>query len=436
MLAIKPNYMIKKLITTEIKHFRSLPTLAQDLLLSYGLYGLVIPLVFTFVNAFILRTFQGLEAIVIYNVAFFLAIVIGFYVNGWLFRFFSCKQLYSVGLLGQGLTLLTLFWLSFSSLPMLFVFGLFQGIFNGFYWANRNFLSIEVTEDANRTYFVGLEMTQGTLTGIVTPFVIGLIVAFSKYASFLTITVAYQFLGVLALLLLIAAVRVLGASSINTPPVPEYKLRYHDKAWNMIRVSEVFWGVLQGSGIILPSVIVFALVGEEGTLGTLQSLSAVVAAVVTYSLARKLKMNQRLGLLTFATLGLIVLTTLLSVVYTPIVAVLFLLLLGPLQQLLWMSRNPIVMRVTDEQDNGNANTNYRYVVDRELLLNIGRIGGLLILWLALKSISDAAAIRIVVFTAGVLQIGVIWLLSRVEKMSPVESISYFLKSIQKRVMAN
>jgi MFS transporter, YQGE family, putative transporter len=407
---------MKNRLAIELGHFRALSDAAQRLLVSFTLFEFVLPLVFTFVNAFILRNTTGLMPVVIYNVGFFASIAVHFYLNGLLFKYFSIKTLHIVGIIGQGIALNVVFWLTLMTLPWLFIFGVLQGVFVGLYWSNRLFLTMEVTSDQQRTYFTALEHVTMSLMEIMVPFSIGLVIALSKYTGLLSIAVTYKIIGILSMMVLFLTAWLFNQVELTTPQVPKYFLFSPSKSWLAIRLSTIIWGFQWGVGLVLPSILVFILIGTEGSLGTLQSLSAILMAAAMYVIARKLKVRQRLKLLSVSTWMFVGLVTLLAIFFNPVSAIIFLVLLGPVRNIMWVTRHPIVMSVIDQEDGGNSKTNYAYIADREFFLNIGRISGLALFVGLIFYQSEAIAVRVTPLVTGMAQLVMVWLMYKIEKL--------------------
>lgn len=61
-----------------------------------------------------------------------------------------------------------------------------MGLSYGFFWANRDFLALNSTDDGNRNYYYGLESFFNTVAGVVVPGMIG---------AFLGATADHNWLG-------------------------------------------------------------------------------------------------------------------------------------------------------------------------------------------------------------------------------------------------
>jgi YQGE family putative transporter len=410
--------LVKKRLETEYSHFIHLGDDARKLLLSFSFYELVLPLIFGFINAFLFRQNQSFISVVQYNVGLFISIPLFFYLNGHLLRFFKLKRLYQVGLLGQGLVLNLLFFIPTSSWIGLVSFGLIQGVFVGLYWANRNFMSLEITNDSNRQYFVGLEQIFAIGSELLAPLIIGGVITIGTSLAFVSVQGAYKILGGISFVLLILAAKMLGDVRVTTPKIKKLFLTNPSKQWWFARLAEATYGSFHGVNMFLPTLLVFQLIGEEGVLGVMQSVAALFTVVVIYYLSRKLKPSMRV-LATAIAIGLLLLLSIfLSISFVSLAAVLFITIVPAINKVRWQTWNPTVMSAIDAQDNGNQAKNYAYVVDREIWLNIGRLVGVFIFVLTLQLVSETAAIRFSPLAIAIVQLGFVFAMHMVVKLHP------------------
>ena len=142
--------VIKQRLKRERDVFLKLNLQARLLLYSAVIYGAIYPLLGIFTNTFIFRQTTGFLPIASYNIGIFISLASFFYLNGLLLKKNSIKKLFSLGILGQGLATSLVFITPNLNSGSLFFFGFLYGIPFAFYWANRNFLSVELTKTCNR----------------------------------------------------------------------------------------------------------------------------------------------------------------------------------------------------------------------------------------------------------------------------------------------
>lgn len=394
-------------IQTEYQHWLKLNDSSRKLLISFLVFEFVLPLIFGFINAFLFRQTSTFWPLLIYNVAFFCTIPFFFYLNGLaLQRGVSLKLLYTLGLVGQGLVLNVIFFLPSVRPIYLILFGLLQGSVVGLYWANRNFLTQEVTTDANRTYFVGIEQLFGILGGLISPAVIGAVIGLGARYGWYSSNAAYQALSVVSLVMLSFSGWLLKDLHLDAPTLSKTLVGFKASFdWNLVRVGEALYGTFHGIFMFLPALIVFALIGNEAELGLMQSGAAVLTTLVVYYFSRKMSVQQR-SIVAAVAISLMVLTTLIySTWYVTLTAVLLLVFSPSIRQVTWLTWFPTVMTAIDNQDGKDRSTNYAYVVDREIAINVGRLIGVAVFVVVLRQLGEEAAIRYIPLFIGLCMIG-------------------------------
>ena len=110
---------------------------------------------------------QDLKLILLFNLYFYLFIPVSFFLNAFLLKKINVKYLAFFGLILQGFSLLFYIFNLEPTGINTFIFGSTLGLFSGFYWANRNFMEFQTTNDENRDYYYGLYLSGATLIAII-----------------------------------------------------------------------------------------------------------------------------------------------------------------------------------------------------------------------------------------------------------------------------
>ena len=149
--------MLNKL-RIEINHFKSQPYNFRILILTNLVYAMVLPVVDTFVAAYIMRNTNGdIAKVVIYQLTIYTGIPITFLLNGWLLKHFDIRKLYSAGMMLSGVSMIVMMSLKNLDIVGIASAGMIMGLSFGFYWANRDYLAQVITNDTNRNYYYGME---------------------------------------------------------------------------------------------------------------------------------------------------------------------------------------------------------------------------------------------------------------------------------------
>lgn len=111
--------------------------------------------------------------VAIYQLAAYTGIPLTFLINGFLLNKIKIAHLYSFGMLLSGISMVFMMTLGEINAFGVGFAGLIMGSSFGFFWANRDFLTLITTNDDNRNYYYGLETFFYTITFIIVPVMIG-----------------------------------------------------------------------------------------------------------------------------------------------------------------------------------------------------------------------------------------------------------------------
>ena len=181
----------------------------------------------------------------------------------------------------------------------------------------------------------------------------------------------------------------------------------------------VLKGLVQGFIVTAPSILIFKFIGEEGALGPIQSVCALVTAFLMYIIGRNAKPEQRLHIL-FISLALFIIGAVTnSLLFNTLSVVIFLLCLVVARPMFDIAYFPIQLRVIDFVSGIEKRNEYTYICNHEWGLYAGRLIGCGLFILIAKFISEDAALKITLPLVTILQ-GVSYfvarnLLTRMEK---------------------
>jgi YQGE family putative transporter len=386
--------MIAKFLK-EISFFKSHPLGMRTLLLTNLIYGFVGPVIELFIGAYIMRNSDDLSLVVIFQLALYTGIPITFMINGYLLKYVPISRLYSFGMLLSGVSMFSMMMLDKLDTIGVFAAGLIMGLSYGFFWANRDFLALNTTQDGNRNYYYGIETFFYTITGIIVPIIAGAFIATTQTKVWFSgnVNVAYYILtGCVFLLTIIASILVHKGEFKNPKKAPFLFLKF-DRLWNKMLVLASLKGVAQGYIVTAPVMLIMSLVGNEGELGLLQSIGAVLSAILLYVLGRRAKPEARLKIYAIG-LSLFVLGALINAaLYSSLGVILFVLCLIFARPLLDIAYFPIQLKVIDYVAEKEKRNEFSYIFNHEIGLYAGRLLGCGLFIVLAKYVSDTAALR-------------------------------------------
>ena len=198
--------MLNKL-RIEINHFKSQPHNFQILILTNLTYAFVLPVIDTFVAAYVMRNSNDVTKVVIYQLTVYTGIPLTFLLNGFLLKHFNIRKLYAAGMMLSAVSMIYMMSLHDLNNVGLGIAGIIMGLSFGFYWANRDVLALAITNDANRNYYYGLETFFYTIIAVVVPVTIGWFIETRGGATHndASIHIAYKIITAIVFLITVVA---------------------------------------------------------------------------------------------------------------------------------------------------------------------------------------------------------------------------------------
>ncbi|MGE5106756.1 MAG: MFS transporter [Sphingobacteriales bacterium] len=394
--------MLNKL-KVEIDHFKNQPHNFRILILTNLVYAFVLPVIDTFVAAYIMRNTHGdITKVVIYQLTIYTGIPLTFLLNGFLLKHFDIRKLYSAGMLLSGISMIVMMSLHELNTLGIASAGMIMGLSFGFYWANRDCLALSITNDGNRNYYYGMENLFYTIISVVIPITIGLFIDSQisdsqKHTAYLIIT------GVVFLITVLASV-VCFRGTFKNPGEKKYIFFKFHALWYKLLTLASLKGLAQGFFVTAPAMLILKFFGNEGALGSATSIGAVIAAVIMYVLGRISKPSDRIkifagGLALFA-IG----AAINGVLFSQVGVVIFILLLLIAKPLMDLAYFPIQFQVIDIVSKIEKRSEFAYILNHEAGLYVGRFSGAATFLLMARYGSAEIALRYAVVIIGVLQL--------------------------------
>ncbi len=396
--------LIKKPLS-EYKFFMSHNRDMRVLLETNMIYAFVLPIIDIFVGAYIMRSSNDPSMVAVYQLAVYSGIPFTFLINGLLLSKIKISRLYSFGMLLSGLSMI--FMMSLSKLDYYGVAyaGFIMGASFGFFWANRDFLALNTTNNNNRNYYYGFETFFYTITSIIVPFVVGwFLIAWRNNNWFGgQVSGAYQIVTFIVFLLTILASIVVHLGKFKNPVKSRFLYLKFDKLWWKMIFLAALKGLVQGYLVTAPAILVMKLVGDEGALGLIQSISGIFTAIILYLLGRFSKPEHRIAIFTTGLLVFVIGTLANAIMFSATGVVVFMLatvLFKPLHDLAYF---PIQMRVIDVLAKKEKRNEFSYIFHHEFGLYIGRILGLTLFLVLFFYISETFSLKYSLLIVAVIQ---------------------------------
>lgn len=375
------QYMIQilfRFLKREQLAYHKLSVGSRRLLISTLLADIAEPMSSAFSNAYLWRHLHSVPALVIWNALFFSFLSIGFGLNGWLMRRHTLSRTFLIGCATKGAVPFLLILVQPEKLFSVALLGALLGLGGGFYWGSRNLFTLRKTSEQDRLYYGGLESVVGTAIGIFVPFLVGSLFLFANNRHVAAIEITYAIFAFIGFLFLcLSGLSMQGEQEEHHAP---RTLLIHDPSlrWKKLRLLEVVHGFHGGLEAVVPTVMILLLVGNEGALGFISSLSACIALVSTYTMGRLAKNHHRPHLLTIWIILELLGSLVFSLLYSSWSVLLYTAVVSLVASTRWVTLSSIMFDAV-EQESGHASEHYAFIYDREIWLNVGRVLGLMTL---------------------------------------------------------
>jgi MFS transporter, YQGE family, putative transporter len=403
----------------EYDFFLRMPRDTRVLLITNMIYAFVLPVIEIFVGAYIMRSSNDPAIVAVYQLTVYTGIPITFLINGYLLSRIKISNLYSFGMLLSGLSMLVMMSLDSLSVAGVGIAGILMGCSFGFFWANRDFLALNTTNDSNRNYYYGLETFFYTMTFILVPLIIGGFLATADSNGWFggNINIGYKIVTFIVFLLTILSSIVIHKEKFKNPISKKFiYFRFHS-LWRKMLGLAGLKGLAQGYLVTAPAILIMRMVGNEGSLGLVQGVSGIATAFMLYLLGRTTKPEHRIyifsvGLLIFLT-GTLVNGILFSA-FGVMVFVLCKVLFQPLHDIAYF---PIQMKVIDVVSRIEKRNEFTYIFNHEFGLYLGRFLGLGLFIVLATYVSETFALKYSLIVIAVVQLASIPLARHIVNVS-------------------
>jgi YQGE family putative transporter len=364
-------------IAAEYRAFLSCPRDMRVLMLANITFAVVMPIIEIFVAAYVMRNSHDAAKVVTYQLAIYTGIPVTFLVNGYLLRRIAMKHLYSFGMILSGGSLLALMSSDVVTPAGIATTGLLMGVATGFFAANRGFLALLTTDDTNRNYYYGVEMSAVTVTSVLVPLAVGwLIETAPAHGIFAGIKGgAYHAVAICACGITLISSLIVQRGRFKNPVIGRFLYWRYSTLWNRMLLLGALKGLAQGYILTAPAILILLLVGHEGALGTVQGLGGLLSAALLYAIGRMVQPRHRIHIFA-AGLALFAVGSLVNAALFDVAGVLMLTAcLCVAKPLLDLAYFPIQFAATDAVAKIEKRSQYAYVFSHECAEYLGRLAG-------------------------------------------------------------
>ena len=223
---------------------------------------------------------------------------------------------------------------------------------------------------------------------------------------------AYRIVSICVIVLTVLASIVLHFGRFENPPLTTFVFLRFDPLWHKMLVLAALKGLVQGYIVTAPAMLIMMLVGQEGTLGTIQAVGGIVSSFFLYGIGRVAKPNHRVLVFSIGLVLFFIGTVVNAALFNATGVIIFMACLILAKPILDLAYFPIQFLITEIVSRAERRNQYAYILNHECGLFAGRALGCGLFLVLATWISDIAALKYALPIVAVLQLASIWIASR------------------------
>ena len=372
---------------------------AKVLLVISALFTFAIGLSNIFVNVFFWKQTNEFVVIAIYHLTHYVATPITFVLAGMLAKKKNGIWSLRIGLLTYAVFFMLILLLGNEVISYIYLLGVIYGMATGFYWLAFNTLSFDFTHINNRDTFNGFNGSCSGIAAAISPMVSAYIISIFSGMKGYKVVFALTLAAFLALTLISILLKCKSyGHRLNFKRV----FSRNCEEWSILRTSTSIWGFRDVIIVFLVNILTIEATNSELSLGKLTLISSMISSA-SYVLVQKLikPPHRRLSILIgtlgsfIAVLGLTVNVIFGTLVFYIIMDAFFL-------PFFLIQLNSATFNVIDRNHEGDMRI--EYMINKDLVLNGGRIISVLILIALLSLFKTSSTLKIYLLFLGLVPI--------------------------------
>jgi YQGE family putative transporter len=215
---------------------------------------------------------------------------------------------------------------------------------------------------------------------------------------------SYRAVTIGVFILTIISSIIIHRGSFQNPKLKQFVFFRFDRLWLKMQVLALLKGLAQGYLVTAPAILIMRLVGNEDSLGLIQSISGVITALVLYILGRLTKPQHRIYVFSAGYIIFLVGSLFNGILFSATGVMIFALsivLFRPLHDIAYF---PIQMKVINVVAAKEKRSEFAYIFNHEFGLYVGRFLGLALFVLLAVYISEVFALKYSLIVIGIVQI--------------------------------
>lgn len=382
---------------------------AKIILIIGVLFTLAMGLSNIFVNIFIWKKSNDFVIVALYNLMHYIFVPITFIFAGWLSKKKSGIWSLRLGILCFVMFFGLILYIKNNILSYIYPLGILFGIAAGFYWLAYNVLSFDCTTENNRDTFNGFNGCAVGGANALAPLIGGFIIQKAGNTNGYTIVFACSL--VLFFTLIFVSLLLKGKRYGDKLNFGHIWGSRHDE-WTKLRQAITVWGLRDVVIGFLIVTLIFKSTGSELSVGKLSLLAAIISSLAFLTQQKLIKPKHRLlSMYIGATLMLVaVLGLTWNIGYTSLLV--FTILDAMFSPFFIIPMSSASFNVINEYHEESLRA--EYVINKEIVLNLGRIISTLVLIVLLVFVKQKQVLNFFLLFLGCTQLISLFFLRRMQ----------------------
>lgn len=361
---------------------------AKVLLVVSALFSFATGLSGIFINVFFWRQTNNFVVIVIYNLIHYIVTPITFLLAGIIAKKKNGVLPLRLGLLTYALFYGLILFIGNKGTPYIYGLGIVFGMAVGFYWLSFNTLSFDLTDVNNRDTFNGFNGSFSGISAAVAPMTSAYII--SRFTGIKGYNIVFTATLVIFLLLIFISA-TLRCNNCSNKLNYKKLLSSNCEEWKVIRKATVFWGMRDVIISFLVNILIIETTKSELSLGKFTLVASLISSAAYILVQKVIKpARRRISILT-GTIGSFIAVLVLGInieyktlLFYTIADAFFI----PFFIIQLSSSTFNVINRAHEED-----MRIEYMINKDIVLNLGRVISGLILILLLTTFKNSSILR-------------------------------------------
>ncbi|WP_367649742.1 MFS transporter [Paenibacillus sp. NEAU-GSW1] len=353
-----------------------------------------------FLNLYLWRLTEDLVINGLYNIIVYGSLPVVFAIGGWVAKRWDKMLIYRIGIAMNALFYLLVVIAQEQVVQYYIWFALLNGIATGFYWTGYLIMQYDVSTDANRLRYLGVNLIVFNTAGLAGPALAGYVIKQSEGLQ------GYMIIFMLAFVMFIVAAII----SFRIPAIKSHHKAYYLKfagllmkkhpRWLMALVSFFVFGLFQGIMLFLPNILLFQAVGREDWVGYLGVFFSALTVGTGYAISKTKKENVS-SYLRYSTTAIVIGAAMLLIEVKLWSVAIFMIVFSICNPLASNTLNTFYFRIMSSLPL-KGQLRVESVVIRELFLNTGRVLSIAMMIIMAQD-TESVWLPIVLFGGALLQ---------------------------------